>query len=136
VWSDGSGAFWNSSVGNILFNDWGFTQPDNFLTGEDCSEVNIGQGAWNDEPCGDAKPYVCSVGSAPLTSIVCNNQPTVISCPADNQRLNIFSARYGRSRDAVACPYNFNGARSVVSEFLRGVSPVSRPFVEFGVAGQ
>lgn len=50
VWTDGS---------PIVFSNWGSAQPDDY-PGPDCVEKRQEVGAhWYDQPCGDAKLYVC-----------------------------------------------------------------------------
>ena len=109
-WSDDTGKFWNTSVITVLYNEFGPGEP-NLNTGEKCVQVNVNaNGTWSAVPCkSNDLDYVCEIGSAPLHSVICDNQPTTLSCPNNNQRLHIYGATYGRASDAVVCPYSFSG---------------------------
>lgn len=70
-WSDGSGFFWNETdgVGNIIANNWGPGQPDNWDSTqvggsrEDCGEMRLGDEHrdWNDRACSDLTQSVCEI---------------------------------------------------------------------------
>ena len=54
---DGDFRWWDDSL--LLFDNWAPNQPDNGA-GIDCIEKrNDGTGAWYDQRCTDAHPYVC-----------------------------------------------------------------------------
>ncbi len=49
VWVEGRSDFLN----------WGARQPDNELGGEDCGEIRVGEGDWNDGSCVQERHFVC-----------------------------------------------------------------------------
>uniref|UniRef100_A0A3B4EJZ9 C-type lectin domain-containing protein n=2 Tax=Pygocentrus nattereri TaxID=42514 RepID=A0A3B4EJZ9_PYGNA len=61
LWSDGS---------KMSFQNWGPTQPSNYLGKENCLEINYGDTyQWNDDACNVRKPFVCEALSPRLSSI-------------------------------------------------------------------
>jgi hypothetical protein len=39
--------------------NWASEEPNNAGSAEDCVEVNVSTGAWNDNQCGTSRPFVC-----------------------------------------------------------------------------
>ncbi|MFT3927472.1 MAG: C-type lectin domain-containing protein [Myxococcales bacterium] len=68
VWNDGT-AFWmgvaNGAPINGEFTAWAPGEPNAFVAGENCSEVQSMQG-WNDCTCDQVKPFVCKEQRDPL----------------------------------------------------------------------
>eukprot|EP01083_Nonionella_stella_P003127 8907_1 len=51
------------------FTDWTGSEPSNSGNGEDCCEINLLTGHWNDEGCSDLMAFVCAEpGDYPVTS--------------------------------------------------------------------
>jgi hypothetical protein len=50
VWPDGSAP---------TFTAWNDGEPNDAALNEDCAEMNLATGGWNDVPCSDGRAYVC-----------------------------------------------------------------------------
>ncbi len=56
VWIDGSAP---------TFTPWGPGEPNDAAGNEDCAELGIGTGVWNDVPCTDVRAYICEGAPSP-----------------------------------------------------------------------
>lgn len=50
VWIDGGG---------LDFTHWNTGEPNDAAGNEDCTEMDLAVGGWNDVPCGDARAFIC-----------------------------------------------------------------------------
>lgn len=56
AWLDGS---------PVTYTNWEPGEPNDHGSGEDCGEMKVSDnGIWNDVPCGESKPFMCSVAPA------------------------------------------------------------------------
>ena len=51
AWQDGN---------PLVYEAWNEGEPNNFNSNEDCVEVLLSNGLWNDARCRDEKPFICS----------------------------------------------------------------------------
>lgn len=50
TWADGAG---------LTFSSWADAQPDDFGGAEDCVELLLRDGTWNDQQCSEPNAYLC-----------------------------------------------------------------------------
>jgi Lectin C-type domain/Domain of unknown function (DUF2341) len=64
-WTDDNTQFWQGtstgSAVNAAFTNWNSGEPNDASSNEDCAEMVVATGKWNDNNCTLAKPFVCEV---------------------------------------------------------------------------
>ena len=52
---------WSDNTTTFYYSNWNSGEPNNANNNEYCLSIQRQNGHWNDDNCGDSKPYVCSV---------------------------------------------------------------------------
>ncbi|XP_062410864.1 macrophage mannose receptor 1-like [Sardina pilchardus] len=120
-WSDGS---------PFRYINWNAGNPDDYY-GEDCLDILISNGLWNDDNCDYNRGYICKRrGNTPepppphdgfYTGLACQDSSLVLHCP-HNSVISIQSAFYGRKSDTV-CSFDEGSTGSCTVE---GFLPTAR----------
>ncbi len=56
---------WQSGELVAGYQNWAPQQPDDYLGAEDCVQILLSNGQWNDRPCDDFWPYLCERAAPP-----------------------------------------------------------------------
>lgn len=85
-WLTGAGAFWTIADGDLLFANWDEAEPNN-VDEEECVEMDLPSGLWNDLDCEDElRNFVCelrtfiSFFSLLCSTFVCDAGARLILC--------------------------------------------------------
>lgn len=124
-WTDGS---------PFRYINWNAGNPDDY-NGEDCLEILIGNGLWNDDNCAVDRGYICKRrGKTPepppphdgfYTALACQESSIALHCP-QNSVINIQSAFFGRRTDKI-CPFD-DGASGTCT--VPGIVPMVRKYCD------
>ncbi|MGB0589637.1 MAG: C-type lectin domain-containing protein [Myxococcota bacterium] len=105
-WSDGA---------DVTFTNWNGGEPNDYGSGEDCTEViaSVGNNVWNDANCDAQRDYVCRVGGDDPGTDPGGPEPPDPgggdSCVTDNCEVG-WQCSWGGCEEAIACVANCDSA--------------------------